>query len=285
MDSGEQPPAINEAGDTEQKPVGRWRWWFHLCVLLFFPIVPAVMGIFYYHENEPIMPESVGALLVVCARELGFFGVLLLLAWLGSRVNASQLLLRWRGGVMPFLLGFGYSVALRILIMIVVLAVVFAWLIVMVLLHGPQSINDAQHLEQLRPQTEHLINAQALTQSPLYFVLCLTLLSFVVAALREELWRSAMFAGINALFPKQFASWSGKAVGILIVALFFGMGHTAQGLAGVGITTILGIGLGAIMLAHRSIWQAVVAHGFFDATTFAALYIIAKYYPGTIPGM
>jgi membrane protease YdiL (CAAX protease family) len=34
---------------------------------------------------------------------------------------------------------------------------------------------------------------------------------------------------------------------------------------------VLGFCLGLIMIFHRSIWPAVMAHGFFDATTFAIL--------------
>jgi membrane protease YdiL (CAAX protease family) len=48
------------------------------------------------------------------------------------------------------------------------------------------------------------------------------------------------------------------------------MGPLASIMAG-----ILGLGLGAIMVLHRSIWPAVIAHGMFDATTFAFLPLIA----------
>ncbi|MDB6109069.1 MAG: Abortive infection protein, partial [Pedosphaera sp.] len=64
-----------------------------------------------------------------------------------------------------------------------------------------------------------------------------------------------------------------------VAAVIFGLGHTAQGWSGVAITAFLGLGLGAIMLRHRSIWEAVIAHGFFDAGTFALLYCIAKFHP------
>jgi membrane protease YdiL (CAAX protease family) len=285
MDFGEQPPIICEVSGPGHKIIPRWRWWIHLCVLTFFPIVPAVMGLFYYTSDQPIMPESVKGLLWISVYELSFFFLLFALSWLASRVNATQLLLRWRGGGMPLLLGFGYSIALRMILMVVMLAAVMGWFVVYGLQHGFQNGMHPQNLEKFRSQTEHLISANALVQSPLYLLLCLTLISFVVAALREELWRAAMLAGIGALFPRQFATWRGKAVGIVIVSLLFGMGHTAQGAAGVGITAVLGLGLGTIMLAHRSIWPAVIAHGFFDASTFAALYVISKYYPGLVPGM
>ena len=151
----------------------------------------------------------------------------------------------------------------------VALAVVMVWL----LIAGPHS------LTLLRSHSGQLVNATALARDPVYFVLCLTLLSFVVAGLREELWRAGMLAGCQALFPAQFATWRGRVMAVGIVGLLFGLGHTTQGFAGVAVTTLLGVGLGTIMLWRRSIWEAVIAHGFFDAATFLFLYLLAKYHP------
>ena len=276
MDQGGIPPIISDVSSNEPG-VSRGRWWVHLCVLALFPIVPGVMGYAFRHKQAPLLPGTVGGLLRVSGVELAFFGTLFAIAWVATRVNAKELLLSWRGGVMPAVLGFGYSLLLRGVILVVVVLAAVA-LYVATGMHP-------EKLQQMRPETEHLIKAGAMTQNPVYFVLCLTLISFVVAALREELWRAAMLAGINALFPRQFAGWPGKAVGVLVVALLFGLGHTAQGLSGVGMTAFLGIGLGAIMLVHRSIWPAVIAHGFFDAASFAGLYVLAKYFPGQVPGL
>jgi hypothetical protein len=44
------------------------------------------------------------------------------------------------------------------------------------------------------------------------------------------------------------------------------MGPVAVCLAG-----LLGLGLGVIMVLHRSIWPAVIAHGAFDATSMALI--------------
>ena len=133
--------------------------------------------------------------------------------------------------------------------------------------------------DKVSPLTKNLINVSALTRNPLYFALTLTLISFVVAGFREELWRAAMLAGMGALFPRQFEKFAGQAMSVVIVAVLFGLGHTSEGWMGVVITALLGIGLGTIMLWHRSIWEAVIAHGFFDAATFAFLYLLARYYP------
>ncbi|MBM3841498.1 MAG: CPBP family intramembrane metalloprotease [Verrucomicrobia bacterium] len=50
-----------------------------------------------------------------------------------------------------------------------------------------------------------------------------------------------------------------------------GSRHSMQGPVAVGLTTLLGFGLGVIMVLHRSIWPAVIAHGMFDATSLALL--------------
>lgn len=173
---------------------------------------------------------------------------------------------------MTLLLGFAYSFCLRIVIMIGLVVFVVPWVLAL----GAHS----ESVKQLKPNVGRLINTAALTGDPVYFVLCLTLISFVVAALREELWRAGMIAGVRQLFPRLFASVRGKIAAVMIVALIFGLGHTLQGWSGVAIATVLGVGLGLIMVRHRSIWEAVIAHGFFDAGTFALMFLIAKFLPG-----
>ena len=58
---------------------------------------------------------------------------------------------------------------------------------------------------------------------------------------------------------------------VALIAIVFGFAHLGYGLIAVPVTALLGFCLGAIMVAHKSIWPAVMAHGFFDATTFALL--------------
>jgi membrane protease YdiL (CAAX protease family) len=91
-----------------------------------------------------------------------------------------------------------------------------------------------------------------------------------------------MLAGMRAIFPQKLQNRSGEFLAVCIVAVLFGLGHTMQGWTGVALTTLLGVGLGTIMIWRRSIWEAVIAHGFFDASTFALLYFIAKYHPETL---
>ena len=58
---------------------------------------------------------------------------------------------------------------------------------------------------------------------------------------------------------------------VLVAAALFGIGHVAQGPGGVLATALLGVAFGAILLDRRSIWEAVIAHGLFDAVGFLVL--------------
>jgi membrane protease YdiL (CAAX protease family) len=89
--------------------------------------------------------------------------------------------------------------------------------------------------------------------------------------LLEELWRAAFLAGMKALWPQRFGSRAGQAGAVIIAAIFFGLGHLAQGGIAVCMAGLLGLGLGLIMVLHRSIWPAVIARGLFDATSMAMI--------------
>jgi membrane protease YdiL (CAAX protease family) len=125
--------------------------------------------------------------------------------------------------------------------------------------------------ETLRPHVERLIDPDALRHDPAYLALLLTWVSFLVAGFREELWRAGMFAGFSVLFPRRSESRSGAASIIVCVSVLFGLGHLVQGISAVVLTALLGVGLSMIMRKHRSIWEAVFAHGFFNAASFALL--------------
>jgi membrane protease YdiL (CAAX protease family) len=285
MGADEIPPIIaGHASPGHAPPVSQWRWWIHLLALTALPVTACVLGILASHHPHRIamVPVTVRGLLVVTVEQLGFFAVLFAIACAASRVSGRQLLLKWRGGIMPVVWGLAESVALRLLIGVLAATVVVFWMLLKAILnHGePPALNE----HPFRPQIENLVSLDALTADPVYFALMLTLVSFVLAGLREELWRAGMLAGINGLFPGLMKKRSGQAAAVLIVAVLFGLAHTPQGMGGVAMTTLLGAGLGAIMVWHRSIWEAVIAHGFFDATTFAFLYVAGKYFPHQLPG-
>ncbi len=282
MDEANSPPIIGEPPVVEAAPaVSRWRWWIHLIVLTALPVTVGVLGLIPRNGKSALLPRKVSSLLMVTAEQLIVFAAFFVLAWAASRANRRQLLLPWRGGWMTLVRGAAYSIVLRILIVVVATTAVVLWLLLRTALKQGQPSELTSGA--LRPHIENLFNPDALN-NPFYFALMLTLVSFVLGGLREELWRAGMFAGFEALFPRLMIKRAGKAVAVLIVAALFGLAHTPQGWAGVAVITLLGAGLGAIMLWHRSLWEAALAHGFFDATTFVFIYVAVKYFPHDLPG-
>lgn len=199
---------------------------------------------------------------------LGLFVVFLILALLLSRTH-------WRS--LPWMkekhwgkaigLGFLYSIGLRITIAVAMVGVI---LMLALAGHSPESLQDS-----LIPRVDKVVDVDSLQSDRAYFWLCITWISFVVAGLREELWRLGVFVAWQGLFPQSKDRPALQWIGMGIIALLFGLGHIPQGLGGVLTTTVLGMGLGSIMLFHRSIWPAVLAHGFLDATSFALIPLVA----------
>lgn len=260
------PPVLS----SRPKSVARWRRVVALLLLTLYIAMPLIIGAARRPGDEAILPPNVSGILLLSATELLLFGAVFLLALWLSRFRARELRLGWRGGWWALPVSLGWSVALRVGVGIILGIGIMVWH----LLSG-DSVND---VKALRPQVEAMVNVDALRQ-PLYLFLMLTLVSFILAGFREELWRAGMLALLASLVPRWFAGRLGPWLAILPVALLFGLGHTAQGPAGVLLTTLLGVGLGAILVFHDSIWTAVLAHGFFNASTFAILPLIADHYP------
>ena len=241
----------------------RWCWVIHLAVIAAFLIgIGARSSRGADSPSGPALPEDIPGLLKAAGLALGEFGIFLGIAWAFSRANAKDLLLRWRFGITAWPLSFAYSVGLRITVAIILGPILLAWTML-----SSSKIKDGR---ELMPKIENLISTDAL-RNPWYMFLTVTLVSFVVAGLREELWRSAFIAGVRRLAPKSWSTRRAEIVGVILGAILFGLGHLSQGWQAVLPTGILGLCLGLIMVFHQSIWPAVLAHGFFDATTFAIL--------------
>jgi membrane protease YdiL (CAAX protease family) len=221
------------------------------------------MGINETDRQGPMLPGTSRGLLITTGVELIVFGTVFGLAWLVSRPSRDDLLLRWRGGFSMVPVGLGYSLALR-----VALALVMFIISVGLVASGAMSLDSLKEFFRAnQPRTDAMVEPSAM-RDPVYFFLLLTVISFVVAGLREELWRSAFLAGSRALAPKLFSSIKGQFAAVAVAAVVFGVGHLAMGPVAAFMAGLLGFGLGALMVMHRSIWPAVIAHGFFDATTF-----------------
>jgi hypothetical protein len=133
-------------------------------------------------------------------------------------------------------------------------------------------------LEGLRPKVEAMVDVQAL-HDPVYLALMLTLVSFVLAGLREELWRAGMVALLGRVAPRVFGGRLGTVAGANPGRHpVWPRSHTPR----------LGRcrrhhrprpGTRSDHAVHRSLWDAVLAHGFFNATTFALLPWLAHLIP------
>jgi len=227
--------------------------------------VAATVGLARNKSHHPMLSHTASGLLFICAMELLWFGFVFGIAWLASRASIDDLLLRWRANVMPVLLGAAYSVGLRIAVGIVTV------LVAAVLLATHLMTMDSLHdfFAKNRPGIENAVDVKALRDNPAYLWLTLTVVSFAVAGLREELWRSSFLAGMRTLWPRQFGSTVGQVCAVFIAAVIFGLAHLSMGILAALFGGLLGLGLGLIMVFHRSIWPAVFAHGFFDATSMA----------------
>jgi membrane protease YdiL (CAAX protease family) len=76
---------------------------------------------------------------------------------------------------------------------------------------------------------------------------------------------------MRAIWPRAFGSRLGQFLAISLIAVAFGAMHFGMGVLASVAAGILGLLLGYIMVLHRSIWPAVIAHGVFDAATMAVL--------------
>ncbi len=211
----------------------------------------------------------------VCTVQMVIFAVFIAVAWLASRASAADLLLKWQKGWSTLPLGILYSIGLRL-----GLAIIGILIVTLLILFRVVRVENLQNLGGFsRPDVGALVDIAALKNDPVYFWLNLTVVSLLVAGFREELWRAAFLAGLRRLWPSPFATRPGEIAAVGITAAIFGCGHVAQGPTGVAAAGLLGFGLGTIMVLHRSIWPAVIAHGLFDAATFAALPFLADRLP------
>ena len=247
--------------------VAAWRWRVHLVIIGIYPVLIGVISAQRHHGGVPALPTRTPALLLVCAAELAVFALIFGGAWLASRASRDELRLRWRGRVRPVLLGVLYSGAIRLAIAVLAIAAAVALL-------ATQAMNAADlqsFVGAHRPHVEKLVDAAALRNDPVYFWIMVTFVSFVVAGLREELWRSAFLAGMGGVFPGMTARRGGRIAAVAVAAVIFGLGHLSMGGMAVVLTGMIGFLLGLIMLLHGSVWEAVIAHGMFDAASFALI--------------
>jgi membrane protease YdiL (CAAX protease family) len=267
------PPPVLAGFEPSTPPVARHRSIAMLAILL---VVPLFLGSWGSDRAgagdggapQAALPGSIGGLLWICGLNLAIFlivgaGIVAL-----GRPSRRELFAAAPFNGKTWALGFLYSILLRLGVGVVLAVSLALWTGLM-----PRSGPVEEVVESIRPRIETMINPVVL-RDPVYLLLVTTLVSFVVAGLREELWRVAVFAAFRRCWPRWMSRRVGRVGIVLVTALSFGLGHLPQGWGGVALTGVLGVGLGWILLAHRSLWVAVVAHGFFDATSLLLLRLL-----------
>jgi len=259
--------------------IPRWRWAMSLLLIGFYPAFVSLVGELLSrhskHKGGSALPSSSANLVIYVLLDLAVFGVFWGLGWLFSRATKDELLLRWRGGFWkPIAAGFGYALGIRLAIVVAFAFLFFlATIALAVAGHDPKTLTHL--IEGAAPKTDALFPKGALA-NPIYLLLTITLLSFVAAGGREELWRTACLAALRHLLPNNWAERARWIGAIALSSVIFGLGHIYQGGLGVVITGFIGAGLGVLTWRNRSIWPSMWAHGFFDATSFLLAAMAAK---------
>ena len=280
MSQFQEPETIDSVKEQRRAFRGsRTAWMIHLAILGAYPLMMAAMSVFSSGgDGGAALSPSLSKLSIVVISELVLFGVWFGAAWGFSGITLRGLMFRWNHAVLTPIYGFFYSIGLRVGVGVVTLITLLA-------VAGASGGNLSEIAEDFRPDIEKVVDTDQLESDSTYLIVNCTVVSFVLAGFREELWRVGMIAALFVLFPKLDATVWGRLGAISSVALLFGLGHAVQGPGAVCLTFLLGLGLGGIIVFHRSIWEAVIAHGFFDASTFVMIFAIKRYLPDAIPGL
>ena len=268
MDTTADAPPTPQPPPSSPLPRSRARWWIHLAILGLYPPVLGLIGwLTRGGESGPLLASAASGLAVGCLWELSIFGVVFGVALLASHATASELYVAKRVRWSSLPLGFGYSIGIRLL-----LAGVVLFGVGIAVVAGGLSVDRIGELfQEHRPKVEALVSVSALRDDPMYRFLAITVVSFGLGGLREELWRGGMLAAFRALWPERFGSTRGQMAAVVLAAIVFGLGHAPQGPLASAFAGVLGVALGGILVFHRSIWPAVFAHGFFDATSLVLI--------------
>lgn len=293
------PPLIPPHPEASEPapPRPRWRSVAFLVLVGFYPLILGLLGKWFHQDSPgrgPALPPNVAGLVAVCLESVAVFALFFGAgAWVG-RPTRKELFwspMRWR----DWLWGALWSVGVRLgAVAMVYGALIPFWASEALRSRSAGSEAAApsieERLQEFRPKLESLLQFDALAD-PVYLLLAVTLLSFVTAGLREELWRAGFMAAVRDLLPRswwtprpraasegwfrwQARRWGPTVFVALLAAVIFGLGHLPQGVGGVVLTGVVGFILAMVMIGHRSLWAAVLAHGFFDASTFVLLGMI-----------
>lgn len=101
-------------------------------------------------------------------------------------------------------------------------------------------------------------------------------LSWTLAAVGEELaFRGFVLTRVaDAIGPGTF----GVVAGVLVSSTLFALIHTEQGTVGVCLTFLDALFFAALRLHYRSLWAAVLAHGFNNTIGMTAYFLVGPIY-------
>jgi len=294
------PPVLEGPRSTAPLPIRpRWRSVAFLLWAGFYPLVVGALGAWLHRDmpsRGPALPSTVTGLIAVCVESLAVFAVIFGIgAWLG-RPTRRELFwspMRFR----DWCWGALWSIGVRMGAVVMVYGALIPFWLAESLRSGnaggdASQVSMEERFQQFRPKLESLLEFEALGD-PVYLLFAVTLLSFVTAGLREELWRAGFMAAVRDLLPRSWWiprprgpaegwwRWQVRRLGPTVLVAFmaavvFGLGHLPQGPGGVILTGVVGFILAMVMIGHRSLWAAVIAHGFFDASTFVLLAVIVR---------
>jgi membrane protease YdiL (CAAX protease family) len=108
-------------------------------------------------------------------------------------------------------------------------------------------------------------------------LLIMLLVSWILAAFGEELaFRGYLMNRVADGFGRTRVAW---IISLIVVSVFFGVGHGTQGVAGIVQESLSGCWLGVLFLASgRNLTVPIVAHGV--SNTLALVLIYLNRYPG-----
>lgn len=123
---------------------------------------------------------------------------------------------------------------------------------------------------------EQDLDAFADLQGNLGLLVVLLVVGWVLGALAEEVaYRGYLLTRLRG------ALGSGRVGAVLAVVLssaLFGIAHTEQGVVGAAVVTLDGIFFCALRYRFRTVWAAVLAHGFNNSLGFFAFFLAGPVY-------
>jgi membrane protease YdiL (CAAX protease family) len=137
-------------------------------------------------------------------------------------------------------------------------------------------------LAVLMPAAEHLtgrrrdVSQFAEVQGNVSLLLFLLLMSWTLAALGEEVaYRGYLQTRIRDILP---AGRTGLVIAVLVSSVVFGLAHSEQGLVGIILTTVDAIFFSVLRYRYRTLWAAILAHGFNNSIGIIAYFIAGPFY-------